>query len=346
MRAALAAEAARLGFASFGVCAASAAPRAGERLRQWLADGCHGDMLWMADTAARRASPTGLWPDVRSVIMLGTSYAPGLDPLRHADHPDTGVISVYALGNDYHDVIKKRLKAHARWLILAAPDSELKVFVDTAPVMEKALAEAAGLGWQGKHTNVVSRAHGSWLFLGAIYTTLDLAPDAPHPDRCGSCTRCQTACPTNAFPAPYRLDARRCISYLTIEHKGPIPLEFREAIGNRIYGCDDCLAVCPWNRFAQSARDLAFQPRAELTAPALADLLALDDAGFRQVFAGSPIKRIGRDRLVRNALIAAGNSGKAALAPAVAALQHDADPAIAEAATWALARIGENGNDG
>ena len=346
MRAALAAEAARLGFASFGVCAASAAPRAGERLRQWLADGCHGDMLWMADTAARRASPTGLWPDVRSVIMLGTSYAPGLDPLRHADHPDTGVISVYALGNDYHDVIKKRLKALARWLILAAPDSELKVFVDTAPVMEKALAEAAGLGWQGKHTNVVSRAHGSWLFLGAIYTTLDLAPDAPHPDRCGSCTRCQTACPTNAFPAPYRLDARRCISYLTIEHKGPIPLEFREAIGNRIYGCDDCLAVCPWNRFAQSARDLAFQPRAELTAPALADLLALDDAGFRQVFAGSPIKRIGRDRLVRNALIAAGNSGKAALAPAVAALQHDADPAIAEAATWALARIGENGNDG
>jgi len=346
MRAALAAEAARLGFASFGVCAATAAPRAGERLRQWLADGCHGDMLWMADTAARRASPTGLWPDVRSVIMLGTSYAPGLDPLRHADHPDTGVISVYALGNDYHDVIKKRLKALARWLILAAPDSELKVFVDTAPVMEKALAEAAGLGWQGKHTNVVSRAHGSWLFLGAIYTTLDLAPDAPHPDRCGSCTRCQTACPTNAFPAPYRLDARRCISYLTIEHKGPIPLEFREAIGNRIYGCDDCLAVCPWNRFAQSARDLAFQPRAELTAPALADLLALDDAGFRQVFAGSPIKRIGRDRLVRNALIAAGNSGKAALAPAVAALQHDADPAIAEAATWALARIGENGNDG
>ena len=346
LRAALAAEATRLGFASVGICAADAAPRAGERLRQWISDGCHGDMLWMADTADRRASPQGLWPDVRSVIMLGTSYAPDLDPRRHANHPDTGVISVYALGSDYHDVIKKRLKALARWLVAAAPDSKLKVFVDTAPVMEKALAEAAGLGWQGKHTNVVSRAHGSWLFLGAVYTTLDLAPDAPHPDRCGSCTRCQTACPTNAFPAPYRLDARRCISYLTIEHKGPIPLEFRKAIGNRIYGCDDCLAVCPWNRFAQAARDLAFQPRAELTAPALADLLALDNAGFRAVFSGSPIKRIGRDRMVRNCLYAAGNSGTAALAPAVAALQNDADPAVAEAASWALARIEENGNDG
>ena len=346
LRAALAAEATRLGFASVGICAADAAPRAGERLRQWISDGCHGDMLWMADTADRRASPQGLWPDVRSVIMLGTSYAPGLDPRRHANHPDTGVISVYALGSDYHDVIKKRLKALARWLVAAAPDSKLKVFVDTAPVMEKALAEAAGLGWQGKHTNVVSRAHGSWLFLGAVYTTLDLAPDAPHPDRCGSCTRCQTACPTNAFPAPYRLDARRCISYLTIEHKGPIPLEFRKAIGNRIYGCDDCLAVCPWNRFAQAAHDLAFQPRAELTAPALADLLALDDADFRAVFSGSPIKRIGRDRMVRNCLYAAGNSGTAALAPAVAALQNDADPAVAEAASWALARIEENGNDG
>ena len=340
MRPALAAEATRLGFATIGICAADAAPRAGERLRQWIGDGCHGDMLWMADTVDRRASPKGLWPDVRSVIMLGTSYAPGLDPLRHAAHPETGVISVYALGSDYHDVIKKRLKALARWLVAAAPDTALKVFVDTAPVMEKALAEAAGLGWQGKHTNVVSRSHGSWLFLGALYTTLDLAPDAPHTDRCGSCSRCQTACPTNAFPSPYRLDARRCISYLTIEHKGPIPHEFRAAIGNRIYGCDDCLAVCPWNRFAQNAHDLAFQPRAELTAPALADLLALDDAGFRDVFAGSPIKRIGRDRLVRNALIAAGNSGTPALAPAVAALQADADPAVAEAATWALARLG------
>ncbi len=341
LRAALIAEATRLGFGSIGIAPANAAPLAGDRLRQWLAAGRHGDMLWMADTAGRRASPTGLWPDVRSVVMLGTNYAAGLDPLRHAGHPDTGVISVYALGSDYHDIIKKRLKALARWLVAAEPDSELKVFVDTAPVMEKALAEAAGLGWQGKHTNVVSRSHGSWLFLGALYTTLDLEADAPHPDRCGSCTRCQQACPTNAFPAPYQLDARRCISYLTIEHKGPIPPEFRTAIGNRIYGCDDCLAVCPWNRFAQTAHDLAFQPRAELVAPALADLLALDDASFRQVFSGSPIKRIGRDRLVRNAAIAAGNSANPALATALVPLQDDADPAVAEAARWALARLEE-----
>jgi epoxyqueuosine reductase len=339
LRDALAAEATRLGFASFGIAAADAAPQAGERLRQWLAEGRHGNMLWMAETADRRASPRGLWPDVRSIVMLGTSYAPALDPLRHADHSDTGVISVYAQGSDYHDVIKKRLKALARWLVAAAPDSELKVFVDTAPVMEKPLAAAAGLGWQGKHTNIVSRSHGSWLFLGALYTTLELAPDTPHPDRCGSCTRCQTACPTNAFPAPYQLDARRCISYLTIEHKGPVPEELRALLGNRIYGCDDCLAVCPWNRFAVAARELAFQPRAELTAPALADLLALDDAGFRQVFAGSPIKRIGRDRMVRNCLYAAGNSGDAALLPAITALLGDSDPAVAEASGWALARL-------
>ena len=339
LRSGLAAEAARLGFAAFGIAAADAAPKAGDRLRQWLADGCHGEMLWMAETVDRRASPKGLWPDVRSVVMLGTSYAPALDPLRHADHPDTGVISVYALGSDYHDVIKKRLKALARWLVAAAPGNELKVFVDTAPVMEKPLAAAAGLGWQGKHTNVVSRTHGSWLFLGALYTTLELPVDAPHADRCGSCDRCQTACPTQAFPAPYRLDARRCISYLTIEHKGPIPQEFRKAIGNRIYGCDDCLAACPWNRFAVAARDMAFAPRAELTAPALADLLQLDDAAFRQVFAGSPIKRIGRDRMVRNAAIAAGNSGDAALVPVLAALTGDADAAVAEAADWALAQL-------
>jgi epoxyqueuosine reductase len=339
IRAALKAEADRLGFGAFGIAAADAAPLAGDRLRKWLADGSHGDMLWMAESADRRASPKGLWPDVRSVIMLGTSYAPSLDPMRHAAHPETGVISVYALGSDYHDVIKKRLKRLARFLVAAAPDSELKVFVDTAPVMEKALAEAAGLGWQGKHTNIVSRAHGSWLFLGAIYTTLELPTDAPHADRCGSCTRCHAACPTDAFPAPYRLDARRCISYLTIEHKGPIPPEFRAAIGNRIYGCDDCLAACPWNRFAVASRDLAFAARAELTAPALGDLLLLDDAGFRAVFAGSPIKRIGRDRMVRNCLIAAGNSGDIGLAPVVAALRADADPAVAEAAAWALDRL-------
>jgi epoxyqueuosine reductase len=345
LRNGLAEEAARLGFASFGIAAAEAAPAAGERLRQWLAEGRHGDMLWMAETVDRRASPKGLWPAVRSIVMLGTSYAPALDPLRHADHPDIGTISVYALGSDYHDVIKKRLKALARWLLAAAPDSELKVFVDTAPVMEKPLAAAAGLGWQGKHTNVVSRTHGSWLFLGALYTTLELPVDVPHADRCGSCTRCQAACPTNAFPAPYQLDARRCISYLTIEHKGPVPEEFRAALGNRIYGCDDCLAVCPWNRFAVAAGELAFQPRAELTAPALADLLALDDSSFRQVFAGSPVKRIGRDRLVRNCLYAAGNSGDAGLLPAVAGLLDDPDAGVADAAAWCLRRLGPQAPD-
>ena len=338
LRAALAAEAQRLGFAAFGVAGAAAIPHAAGRLRAWLGEGCHGDMLWMAETEARRGSPAGLWPDVQSVIMLGTNYAPSLDPLRHRGHPETGVISVYALGGDYHDAIKKRLKALARWLV-AHGGGDLKVFVDTAPVMEKPLAAAAGLGWQGKHTNLVSRAHGSWLLLAAIYTTLELPADARHADRCGSCDRCQTACPTQAFPAPYKLDARRCISYLTIEHKGPIPEEFRGAIGNRIYGCDDCLAVCPWNRFARAAHDMAFAPRAELAAPALADLLMLDDAGFRQVFSGSPIKRIGRDRLVRNGLIAAGNSGDAALAPVAARLCDDGDAAVADAANWALAQL-------
>jgi epoxyqueuosine reductase len=342
--AALRAEARALGFAALGIAPADAAPKSAARLRQWLADGCHGDMIWMAETEARRASPKGLWPKVRSVIMLGTSYAPALDPLRLADQPARGTISVYALGQDYHDIIKKRLKALARWLISQAPDSELKVFVDTAPVMEKPLAEAAGLGWQGKHTNLVSRTHGSWLFLGALYTTLDLTPDTPHADRCGTCTRCQTACPTQAFPAPYRLDARRCISYLTIEHKGPIPHEFRAAIGNRIYGCDDCLAACPWNRFARAAADFKghdspFQPRAELTTPRLADLLALDDDSFRTIFAGSPIKRIGRSRMVRNAAIAAGNSGDARLVPALERLIDDEDAVVAEAAGWALGRL-------
>jgi epoxyqueuosine reductase len=331
-------EASRLGFAAFGVAAADAAPQAGRRLRDWLADGCHGDMLWMEETAARRASPRGLWPEVRSVVMLGMPYWPGLDPLRNHDQPNVGVISVYALGQDYHDLIKRRLKALAGWLVSEA-GGDVKVFVDTAPVLEKPLAEAAGLGWQGKHTNLVSREHGSWLFLGAIYTTLELTPDAAKQPTCGSCDACQVACPTNAFPAPYRLDARRCISYLTIEHKGSIPVEFRQAIGNRIYGCDDCLAACPWNKYARTARELAFAPRAELTAPALADLLDLDDAGFRQVFAGSPIKRVGRDRLVRNALIAAGNSGDAALLPKVRALTDDPNEVVREAAEWASRQL-------
>jgi epoxyqueuosine reductase len=334
------AKAEQFGFAACGIARADAAPAAGRRLREWLGEGAHGSMIWMEERAHHRESPQGLWPEVRSVIALGMSYAPGHDPLALEGVGDKGRISVYAQGGDYHDTVKKALKALGRWLVEAAP-ADIKVFVDTAPVMEKPLAEAAGLGWQGKHTNLVSRSHGSWLFLGAIYTTLDLVPDAPGEETCGSCTACQSACPTNAFPEPFRLDARRCISYLTIEHKGPIPAEFREAIGNRIYGCDDCLAVCPWNKFAAAAQaNLAFAPRAELVAPALADLLALDDAGFRQVFAGSPIKRIGRDRMVRNCLIAAGNSGDAALAEPVRRLIDDPDEVVREAAGWALARLG------
>ena len=332
-------KAAELGFAACGIARADAAPAAGERLRQWLAEGRHGDMIWMAERAGQRGSPAGLWPAVRSVISLGMSYASAVDPLRHAGEGGVGRISVYAQGGDYHDTVKKQLKALGRWLATDA-GCDLKVFVDTAPVMEKPLAEAAGLGWQGKHTNLVSRTDGSWLFLGAIYTTLDLVPDGPVRTTCGSCDACQRACPTDAFPAPYRLDARRCISYLTIEHAGPIPREFREAIGNRIYGCDDCLAVCPWNKFAAAASaQIAFQPRAELAAPALADLLQLDDAGFRQVFAGSPIKRIGRDRFVRNALIAAGNSDAAALVEPVRALLGDPAPVVRGAAVWALSRL-------
>ncbi|RYD89234.1 MAG: tRNA epoxyqueuosine(34) reductase QueG, partial [Sphingomonadales bacterium] len=273
-------KALEIGFAACGIARADAAPAAGARLHQWLAEGRHGSMIWMEERAHHRESPAGLWPEVRSVISLGMSYAPATNPLALAGEGETGRISVYAQGQDYHDVVKRRLKELARWIVGQAEGADVKVFVDTAPVMEKPLAEAAGLGWQGKHTNLVSRKHGSWLFLGAIYTTLDLAPDAARQSTCGSCDACQTACPTDAFPAPYRLDARRCISYLTIEHKGPIPEEFRAAMGNRIYGCDDCLAVCPWNKFAVAASaNLAFAPRAELTAPALADLLALDDAG-------------------------------------------------------------------
>jgi len=339
LRAQLAEKASELGFCAVGVARADAAPRTAERLRQWLESGAHGEMIWMEERAAQRGSPAGLWPEVKSVIALGMSYAPAGDPLALANSPERGRISVYAQGADYHDVVKKALKGLARWLVERS-GAGVKVFVDTAPVMEKPLAEAAGLGWQGKHTNLVSRTDGSWLFLGAIYTTLEIAPDAPHRMRCGSCHACLDACPTDAFPAPFRLDARRCISYLTIEHKGPIPEEYRSAIGNRIYGCDDCLAVCPWNRFADAARaNRAFLPRAELAAPALADLLALDDAGFRRVFAGSPIKRIGRNRMVRNAAIAAGNSGKAELVPMLERLVGDEDAVVAEAAAWALQKL-------
>ena len=336
----IAEKAAELGFAACGFARADAAPRAGERLRRWLAEGCHGSMIWMEGRADQRASPAGLWPEVKSVIALGMSYAPAVDPLALEGVGDRGRISVYAQGADYHDVVKKALKALGRWLVAEA-GGELKVFVDTAPVMEKPLAEAAGLGWQGKHTNLVSREHGSWLFLGAIYTTLDLSGDGAGRDRCGSCDACQRACPTEAFPAPYRLDARRCISYWTIEHHGPIPDEIADAMGNRIYGCDDCLAVCPWNKFAAAAAaNRAFWPRAELVAPSLAELLSLDDAGFRQVFAGSPIKRIGRNRMVRNALIAAGNGGDASLLPAVTALLGDEDETVRGAAARAATRLG------
>ncbi len=339
LKIALRAQAARLGFLAFGVTGADADFSA--RLGPWLEGGNAGDMAWMADRAAQRASPKALWPEARSAIMLGMSYAPAGDPLALAEARSRGRISVYAQGKDYHDVVKKALKSLARWLV-EQTGAEVKVFVDTAPVMEKPLAAAAGLGWQGKHSNLVSPEQGSWLFLGSIFTTLELEPDAPHRDQCGSCTACQAACPTDAFPAPYRLDARRCISYLTIEHKGPIPHEFRRAIGNRIYGCDDCLAVCPWNKFAQSAAaNLAFAPRAELVAPALADLLALDDTGFRAVFSGSPIKRIGRDRMVRNAAIAAGNSGDARLATPLEALREDASEIVREATQWALAELAQ-----
>ena len=333
-------EARLLGFAAVGFASAAEDPLRIERLETWLGEGAHGTMEWMEARAKQRRAPQGLWPEAQSVIALGMSYAPEIDPLALEDSPDRARISVYAHGKDYHDTVKKRLKALARWLIAQEPESELKVFVDTAPVMEKPLGEAAGIGWQGKHTNLVSREHGSWLFLGAIYTTIPFAPDAAHDDRCGSCDACQAACPTDAFPAPYRLDARRCISYLTIEHKGPIAEEFRSAMGNRIYGCDDCLAVCPWNKFADTAhRHRDFLPRAELTAPKLAELLTLDDTGFRKLFSGSPIKRIGRDRFVRNCLYAAGNSRDARLRLQIEPLLEDPEEAVADAARWALQRL-------
>jgi len=338
---AIRAKAAELGFAACRFARADAADAAGVDLRAWLDDGRHGGMQWMQDRAHHRVSPHALWPDARSAIALGMSYAPAHDPLALADQPDKARISVYAQGGDYHKTVKKALKALGRWLASEA-GCDLKVFVDTAPVMEKPLAQAAGLGWQGKHTNVVSREHGSWLFLGVILTSVELAPDeaADAGRHCGSCSRCLDACPTQAFDGPHRIDARRCISYLTIEHHGPIPHEFREAIGNRIYGCDDCLAVCPWNRFAQSAAtNQAFLPRDDLASPRLADLLALDDAAFRAKFAGSPVKRIGRNRFIRNCLIAAGNSGDPALVRSAQPHLDDPDPVVAEAAAWALDQL-------
>jgi epoxyqueuosine reductase len=307
-------------------------------LQAFLDAGQHGEMSWMAERADQRADPKSLWPDARSVIVLGLSYAPDDDPLASLTRPDRGTISVYARNRDYHDLVKGLLK-HLAQFIAGRFGPDVKVFVDTAPVMEKPLGQQAGLGWQGKHTCLVSRRHGGWLFLGELFTSLELAPDTPHADRCGTCHRCLTACPTDAFPAPYRLDATRCISYLTIEHRGPIPEEFRAPMGNRIYGCDDCLAVCPWNRFAATTRQAKLRARDDLRAPPLADLAALDDAGFRTLFAGSPIKRIGRDRFVRNVAIALGNSADLALLPAAERLCHDADPVVAEAAEWAVVRL-------
>jgi epoxyqueuosine reductase len=334
----LAREALALGFDCIGVTDPAAIGNAGKHFHAFIEAGGHGDMDWLAANPARRADPRVLWPDVRSIIMLGVNYGPDENPLAILQQRSRGAISVYAQGDDYHDLIKQRLKALARWLV-ATSGGDVKVFVDTAAVMEKPLAQAAGLGWQGKHTNLVSREFGSWLFLGAIFTTLDLPRDEADTDHCGSCRACLDICPTAAFPAPYKLDARRCISYLTIESKGPIPHEFRKAIGNRIYGCDDCLAVCPWNKFAQAGREAKLSAREELRAPDLAELARLDDSGFRALFAKSPVKRIGRDRFVRNVLIAIGNSGDATLAEEAERLLGDESTLVRGAAVWALSQL-------
>src|ERR1700676_5346024 len=331
-------EARALGFDAVGVTDPAAIADAGKHFREFLDAGAHGDMDWLAANPERRADPRVLWANVRSVIMLGVNYGPDENPLAILESRTRGAISVYAQGDDYHDLIKKRLKALARWLV-ATSGGEVKVFVDTAAVMEKPLAQAAGLGWQGKPTNLVSREFGSWLFLGAIFTTTDLPRDEADTDHCGSCRACLDICPTAAFPAPYKLDARRCISYLTIENKGPIPHEFRKAIGNRIYGCDDCLAVCPWNKFAHTGREAKLAARDELRAASLTDLVRLDDTAFRALFAKSPVKRIGRDRFIRNVLIAIGNSNDASLAPEAERLLDDASPLVRGAAVWALSQL-------
>ncbi len=335
-----------LGFDAIGFAPARLGDEARIRLAAFLAAGRHGDMAWMAEHAARRGDPRALWPDAVTVIALGLSYAPSADPRAILARPDRGAISVYAQGRDYHDVVRGKLKQLAGFLLSRVGEAggeaaAVKVFVDTAPVMEKPLAAAAGLGWQGKHTNLVSRDHGSWLFLGEILTTLALPASTGRAGGCGSCARCLDICPTSAFPAPYQLDATRCISYLTIEHAGPIPHEFRAAIGNRIYGCDDCLAVCPWNRFAEAGRDARLAARDALVAPRLAELVRLDDAGFRALFSASPVKRIGRDRFVRNVLIAIGNSGQIGLRADAAGLMSDASGVVAEAASWAVGRLGQ-----
>ena len=330
------------GFADVGVCRPDATPQTARRLAAFVEQGRHGQMAWMAERMAWRGDPMALWPAARSVIMLAESYTPDADPMAVLSQRDRAAISVYAQGRDYHDVVKKRLKVVGRWLIDQVPEAQIKVFVDTAPVMEKPLAQAAGLGWQGKHTNLLGRNLGNWVFLGAIFTTVELEPDVAEVSHCGSCTACLDVCPTQAFPAPYQLDARRCISYLTIEHRGPVDPDLRAMMGNRIYGCDDCLAVCPWNKFAVTARDVRLAARDDLRAPRLADLAVLDDAEFRLRFAGSPIKRIGRDRFVRNVCYAIGNSGNLALMDVLTPLMTDADPAVADAARWARHRLTED----
>jgi epoxyqueuosine reductase len=335
---ALARAAAAAGFDAVAVAPTALAPQVGADLAEFLARGFHGDMEWLAARPERRGDPRVLWQEVRAIVMLGVNYGPDHDPQTALARTDRAAISVYAQGSDYHDVIKKRLKALARWLVAQA-GGDVKVFVDTAAAMEKPLAAAAGLGWQGKHTNLVSREFGSWLFLGALFTTLDLPSDPPETDHCGSCTACLDICPTAAFPAPYRLDARRCISYLTIEHKGPIPRELRPHIGNRIYGCDDCLAVCPWNKFAKAGREAKLAARPELDAPSLAVLAQLDDAAFRRMFAGTSIKRTGRDHFMRNVLIAIGNSGDPAVAAHAERLLEDRAGLVRGAAVWAAARL-------
>ena len=338
LRAFLDETARKAGFDAIGVAPPDRVADLSSRLAEFVAKGRHGTMEWMAETVARRGSPRSLWPEVRSVIMLAMNYGPDDNPLALVERRDLAAISVYARNRDYHDVMKGKLKEIAQ-KFASRSGADVKVFVDTAPVMEKPLAQAAGLGWQGKHTNLVSREFGSWLFLGSIFTTAELEPDMPEVDHCGSCRACLDVCPTDAFPAPYQLDARRCISYLTIEHKGSIPEEFRAAMGNRIYGCDDCLAVCPWNKFASTASEAKLAARDDLKEPELAFLLTLDDPGFRTFFSGSPVKRVGRDRLIRYVLVAAGNSGDVALSKPSAALLADASPLVRGAAVWALSRL-------
>jgi epoxyqueuosine reductase len=338
IKAAIRAQALAAGFDAVGFAPAQLAPEARQRLQDFLKAGRHGDMGWMVEKADRRGDPQTLWPDARSVVVLGLNYGPDHDPLAILEARDRAAISVYARHRDYHDVVKKRLKQLGRW-IAATYGCEIKVFVDTAPVMEKPLAAQGGIGWQGKHTNLVSRTFGSWLFLGEIYLAIDVDADAGEVDHCGACQRCLDVCPTAAFPAPYQLDARRCISYLTIEHAGPIPREFRPLMGNRIYGCDDCLSVCPWNKFAQATPHAPLVARDDLTAPHLAALAALDDAAFRALFSGSPVKRIGRDRFLRNVLTAIGNSGAGELLPAIEVLLSDPAPIVRGAAVWALGRL-------